>query len=61
MSKEHVQLLIIKGAISELPPEGQAKIAELADVIRKLRADNGDEGHIAIVLVCAEIAAEDDE
>ncbi len=55
MSAEKAVILLIKGAISELSPEEQAKVAERADQIRDLVKD--DVGSIAIALVGAEMAA----
>lgn len=57
MSPEQHDLLLIKGAISNLPAQQQEKIkaayAELKDVL----VENGDEGLMAFALLGAEEAA----
>lgn len=53
-----VQLLMIKGVISELPQEQQDKINAIATTFRNVIAANGDLGAVALALVGAELAAE---
>lgn len=55
-SAEETQLLILKGAISDLPAEDQAAIKGLAQQIRDLVAGGGDAGEAALALVACEVA-----
>lgn len=60
MSHEQEQVLIIKGAISELPPELEEATLELADFIRQNVKKAGDVvGPIALALVAAELSAKE--
>lgn len=52
-----VELLALKGAVSEMPEEAQQKVAEAANQFRQLVSS--DEGMIATALVLAEIAAKE--
>ena len=59
MSDEQQTLLVIRGAISTLPPESQEAIAEMAEHIRRMiRTAAQGEGALAVALVGAELAAE---
>lgn len=58
MSAEKAQLLIIKGAISELPPGDQIKVQDVAARFRAILAEGG-HAVLALALVGAEIAAEE--
>jgi hypothetical protein len=52
-------LLLIKGAISELPAEEQHLVNEAADEIRRvIRANKAGIGAIAVTLVVAELDSE---
>lgn len=59
-----VQLLLIKGAISDLEPHQRAEVLQHADHLRAYLAQGGNEeaaalAQIALALVGAEKAAED--
>ena len=58
MTNEQQTLLLIKGTIASLPADQQQKVAECADQLRKLMADNPPHGLMAVALVGAELAAE---
>lgn len=57
MKVEELQLLLIKGAIGELPPDQKELVMRVASELRAVLADNGDLGLIALGLVGAEEAA----
>ncbi|MFQ2755846.1 hypothetical protein ACSZMF_14305 [Aeromonas caviae] len=63
MSQERAHLLYLKGVVSEMPPEQQAKVAELADQLRAMLAENaGGEAYLAIAMVSMEaVIAEEGE
>jgi hypothetical protein len=54
MNKDQETILLIKGAISELPADQVAKCHECADQIRQAIAKAGDAGLMALALVGAE-------
>lgn len=55
MSQERTQLLYLKGVVSEMTPEQQAKVAELAGQLRAMLAENaGGEAYLAIAMVAME-------
>lgn len=58
--QDRALLLMIKGHLSELPPEGQAKVNAIADEFRERLANDVD-GHatLAFALVGAEMAADE--
>lgn len=58
MSAEHAMLLTLKGAITELPADEQAKVQSTAEQIKAVIAENGDAGFIAMALVSAEMAVD---
>lgn len=49
------ELLEIKGALSEMPEAEQAKIKECADTLRKIIAEAGDDGIVALAIVAMEM------
>lgn len=57
MSEEQTLLLLLKGHISDLPAEQQARIHQYRDQIKQIVVGN-DEAMIALSLVTAEIAAQ---
>jgi len=58
----HAALLLLKGAISEMPPADQAKVHQLAEGLRwqfaAMHAAHGDAADVTIALVTLERAAE---
>lgn len=59
MTQEEMVVMMIKGAIEELPSAEREQCKELAEQIRHMRKAAGDPvGSMAIVLVGAELAAE---
>jgi hypothetical protein len=58
MSSARTQVLLIKGAISELEPGQQARIAAAADRLRAIVTETGDDGDVALSLVISERAVE---
>lgn len=58
-AQEKVTLLMIKGAIYDMPKEEQDTIATLAQQLRNIVKDAGAQGVLALALVGAEVAAED--
>jgi len=57
MTESEQAALMLKGLISDMPAEFQAKVTETAERIRQIVNDTGDAGPIAIVLVAAEAQA----
>jgi len=55
--EERAVLLLIKGAISELPAEQQAKVRDIADQLRTIIKEGGAEGMCAFALVGGEVNA----
>ena len=51
------ELLMLKGAISELPEERREKIISLREQIKTLVVTHGDDGLIALAIVGAELSA----
>jgi hypothetical protein len=49
-------VLMIKGAVAEMAPEEQERVAAAADAIRAVCQQYGDEGQIALTLVTMEMA-----
>lgn len=60
IAQDRAALLMVKGAVSDLTPEQQLKVADVASKLRALIKGAGDEGQVALALVGAELAAEDD-
>jgi len=58
MTPEQETLLVIKGAISELPAAQREACEELADHLRTLIRNAGDIGPMALALIGAEAAAQ---
>lgn len=54
---ERAMVLMIKGAIAELPEDQRRKVQECYEQLQKLVADNGEEGGMALALLGAELAA----
>lgn len=52
-----MHVLLIKGAISELPQDQQDKVNDIAATLRNIMAANGDLGAVALGLVGAELVA----
>ena len=57
MTAEEVVLTMIRGVISELPAEEQAKVKECAGKLRATIEEYGDTGMFAMALVGAEMQA----
>lgn len=55
MSEQKVMHTFLKGMITEMPEEQQKKVAELADKIRAVIAEDETCGTVAITLVSCEI------
>jgi hypothetical protein len=55
--QEDIQLLVVKGAISDMPKEQREKIMECFEKIKTLTESYQGEGYIALALFGAEIAA----
>lgn len=55
---DRVVILMIKGAIAELPPEQQAEVTEVVAGIKALRGQHPDVFPLAIALIGAELQAE---
>lgn len=59
MSKmEQMALYQMKGIVSDLPQEDQDKIKEVHAQLKKLVADNGSAGFLALALLSLEISVE---
>lgn len=59
MTPEQETVLLIKGAISELPPSHQEACLELAEHLRRMIREAGDPvGPLAIALIGAEMQAD---
>jgi hypothetical protein len=58
MTPEQQTVLLIKGAISELPVAQREAVEELAEHIKTLIRNAGDVGPMALALVGAEAAAQ---
>lgn len=59
MTKQNqVILYMIKGLLSELSPEDQARVEDYRDRIRTMIQDGGDLARLAVGLVGAELADE---
>ena len=54
-----VHLLLLKGAITELDPEDQKKVSAAVGELRLVMAVHGPVSKIALALLAAEFAAED--
>lgn len=61
MNGDQLQLLMLKGLVSEMSPEAQAKIDDAKARIVAVMKDFGEEGGIALALVGMEIAAAEGE
>jgi hypothetical protein len=58
MAKQSNELLILKGILSDAPPEDMEKINAAANKIRAVLAESGDYGNVALTLVALEIQSE---
>ncbi len=58
MTEERVQLLLIRGAIAELPEADRQGIELAASKLREVVGTHNDHGLMALALVGAELAAE---
>ena len=58
MTTEKLQLLLIRGAIAELPEEDRNGIELAAEKLREVVQTHNDHGKMALALVGAEWAAE---
>lgn len=58
MTTEKLQLLLIRGAIAELPVDDRKGIEIAAEKLREVVATHNDHGKMALALVGAEWAAE---
>lgn len=56
MDQQHVQLLLIKGMVSELPEPERNRVNNTATDLRSVVNAAGDEGTLALALVSAEMA-----
>ena len=59
-NKDEALRLGIKGAISELPKETQDKVSECYGKLQDYLREYGEEGKIALALLGATLAAEED-
>lgn len=59
MNVEQVQLLLIRGAIADLPEPDRKGIDVAATKLREVVVLHNDHGKMALALVGAELAAED--
>ena len=59
LSEQQMQLLMIKGAIADLPMEQQVKVIEAANAIGSILNTN-EYGLLALALVGATVAVEND-
>ena len=57
MTEEQQTLVMIKGAIFDLPAADQEKVKDAADTIREIAQRHGVYGSLALALVGAEAAA----
>lgn len=57
MENERAQLLMLRGAIAELPEDQQMKIKEIVAQLREVISQNKDMAILALALVGAEEAA----
>ena len=57
-AQEKAVVLMLKGAISELPDEDRAKVIAAAETIRTVVDEAGEHGTLALALCGAEVAAE---
>lgn len=57
MTEGKMLLLMLKGTIAEAPKETQGEIEQIANRIRAIVKEHGDEGAIALALVGAEVGA----
>lgn len=57
MTDEKLQLLLIKGAISDLQPKDREGVEAAAAELRRVVAQYNDHGLLALALVVAELAA----
>lgn len=56
-----LQILALKGYISEMPEEDQIRIKDIQAQIRQIVEDAGDPGFLALSIVAPEIALEKQE
>lgn len=59
-NQARAQLLLLKGVISELPEDDQAKIKATAQRIRDIMAEDRKANGMAIMLVAVEYSASDE-
>lgn len=57
MRTEEVQLLLLRGVISELPTEDQIKIKQARQELEAVLLKHGDNGMLALALIGCEEAA----
>ena len=57
MNEDEQTLLLIKGAIAEMPAEDQHQVAECAAQLRTSVTHHGKHGAVALALVGAEVQA----
>lgn len=58
-AEEKQVLIMVRGIIAGLDEEDQVKIKKLAEELRKFVKDNGEHGQMALALIGAEFAAEE--
>lgn len=58
MSKSNVMLLMMKGVISEMSAEEQARVEECKGMLRAIVQDHGDCGVLAFSILALELDAE---
>ncbi|MGZ8888021.1 MAG: hypothetical protein ACXW1D_00515 [Halobacteriota archaeon] len=56
MTETEMQVLVVKGLISQLPQADQDEVRGIASELRQIIQDGGELGIIALVLVAAEHA-----
>lgn len=59
MKQKELQLVMIRGLITNLPEDKQAEIKKHAETLRVFLKDGGETAGIAFALVGSEVSAED--
>ena len=58
MSTERTQLLLVKGMISEMPPEQQQAVIAVYNRLKEIIAQDQEAGYMAVALIGLEITNE---
>lgn len=59
MSKPDMELLMMRGLVSQMPPETRQKIEDCRAKLETVINDTGDEGKMAMCLLALEFAAKE--